>query len=248
VLRVDGTLAGWRGIARPLLAAGVPPGEVSFTEEGQLGLLPGGAAPARPPGAGSPPCVPASFLQLAERVACHRDPSRWDRLYRAAWRAARSGAAALEDPSDLDLAALERMAEEVRKDVLRVQALVRFRRLPVEGGDELYLAFHRPQHRSLALASPFFARRYAPMRWSILTPDASAHWDRRALTFGPGVPRGLEVSDGAEALWRAYYASTFTPGRVNQRSLQAHLPRRHWETLPEAREITALVRGSGRGR
>lgn len=243
VLRVDGSFEGWRGIARDLLARGVPPEDVSFTAEEQLGLLPGDAeqsAPGDAPGAALR--VPATFLSLARRVACHREPSRWDRLYRVLWRAAIDGGRTLQDPSDEDVLALERMADEVRKDVDRVHALVRFRRLPVDGADEWYVAFHRPQHRTLPLAAPFFARRFAPMRWSILTPDASAHWDRRALSFGPGVARDLGVNDGAEDLWRAYYATTFNPARVNERLLRAHLPRRHWDTLPEGRDIAALVR------
>ena len=246
VLRVDGSFEGWREAARGLLGRSVRPEEVSFTEEEQLGLLPGDAAGGVPgPAPGPALRVPASFLSLARRVACHREPSRWDRLYRVLWRIGIEGGRMLLDPSDEDVIALERMADAVRRDVERVRALVRFRRVAVGETDEWYVAFHRPQHRTLPLAAPHFAGRFAAMRWSILTPDASAHWDRRALSFGPGVPHDLGVDDGAEVLWRAFYAATFNPARVNERLLRAHLPRRHWDTLPEGREIAALVREAG---
>jgi DNA polymerase len=202
--------------------------------------------------------VPAAFVSLARRVACHREPARWDALYRVLWRVLAEGAQTLEDPVDPDVLALTRMAEAVRHDVHRFHALVRFRRVAVAetGGDgeatgvgvqgegERYVAFHRPEHRTLRLAAPFFARRFASMCWSILTPDASAHWDGRMLSFAAGVPRDEVAGDDAEALWRAYYATTFNPARVNPRLLRALLPARHWETIPEGREIAALVRSA----
>ncbi len=130
-------------------------------------------------------------------------------LYRVLWRTAREGQDTLRDVGNEDVIALERMADAVRKDVGRIHALVRFRHLLVDGGEELYAAFHRPVHRALALAAPFFVTRFAPMRWSILTPDASAHWDRRALCnrsagdvdWGLGRPRGANASLVARAGW-----------------------------------------------
>jgi DNA polymerase len=251
-VRVDGTFEGWRRAARDLVARGVPPEEVTFTDEDQLGLvslLPGVAAEATAPYAAmtrTPPRVPAEFLAVARRVACHRAPSRWDHLYRALWRVVNEGARVLTDPGDEDVLALARMAESVRHDVHRMHALVRFRRVASDEALERYVAFHRPEHRTLALAAPFFARRFAAMRWSILTPDAAAHWDGRALTYGPGVARDAGVTDDAEVLWRTYYATTFNPARVNPRLVRAHLPQRHWDTIPEGRDIAALVRSSER--
>ncbi|HYD43190.1 MAG TPA: UdgX family uracil-DNA binding protein [Anaeromyxobacter sp.] len=243
-VHVDGSFEGWRDAARALLAQGVPPADVAFSDAGQLGLLPSAASGAidhaRAAGAVR---VPPAFVTLARDVACHRDPSRFDRLYRLLWRAARERRDVLEDPADPDVLALGRMADAVRKDVHRTHALVRFRRVAGDGG-ERFVAFHRPDHRTLARAAPFFVRRFATMRWSILTPDASAHWDGQALHFGGGIARDVAAGDDVEALWRAYYASTFNPARVNPRLLRAHLPARHWETLPEGREIAALVRSA----
>jgi DNA polymerase len=245
LVRVDGTFEGWRAAARDLLARGVRPQEVSFTDEEQLGLFAALAAePAAPHEGGARAAVPRAFLSLARRVACHREPARWDRLYRVLFRAAREGERVLDDPADADVLALARMADAVRHDVHRVHALVRFRRVEEEGSAVRHVAFHRPEHRTLRLAAPFFARRFPGMRWSILTPDASAHFDG-ALSFGPGVPRDVRAGDDAEELWRVYYATTFNPARVNPRLLRAHLPERHWATLPEGRDIATLVRSSG---
>ena len=51
------------------------------------------------------------------------------------------------------------------------------------------------------------------MRWSILTPELSIHWDGETLTEGPGATRA-DAPDGdpLEEMWKTYYASIFNPG------------------------------------
>ena len=80
------------------------------------------------------------------------------------------------------------------------------------------------------------------MRWAILTPDRSVHWDLHSLTFGPGMPvcRGAGA-DALEQLWRDYYGSIFNPARVKLKAMKAEMPVRHWATLPEAQIIPALL-------
>jgi uracil-DNA glycosylase family protein len=80
------------------------------------------------------------------------------------------------------------------------------------------------------------------MKWSILTPDRSAHWDLAELTFGPGVPASEAPSDDElEELWRAYYASIFNPARVNEKLLRTHVPGRYWATMPETSIVPGLI-------
>ena len=50
-----------------------------------------------------------------------------------------------------------------------------------------FVAWFEPEHHIVELAAPFFARRFADMPWSILTPDLCAHWDGHAVSFTPGV-------------------------------------------------------------
>ena len=51
------------------------------------------------------------------------------------------------------------------------------------------MSWFEPQHYIVDRVAPFFARRFAGMRWAILTPYRSARWDGEALSFGPGGTR-----------------------------------------------------------
>ena len=80
------------------------------------------------------------------------------------------------------------------------------------------------------------------MRWSILTPEGSLHWDTQALTFGPALakseaPRGDDLEDW----WRSYYRSTFNPARANPTAQRAEMPKKYWRNLPEATLIPELL-------
>ncbi len=66
-----------------------------------------------------------------------------------------------------------------------------------------YVGWFEPEHTFLEANAAFLARRFATRRWSILTPDASAHWDGKALRIGPGVdPGDVPDDDALEAYWR----------------------------------------------
>jgi DNA polymerase len=97
-------------------------------------------------------------------------------------------------------------------------------------------------HDVLQRAAPFFVDRFATMTWSIATPQRTAHWDGRALTFGP--PPGTRPpppDDDTEALWLAYYDSIFNPARLNEALQRRAMPVRYWSGLPEARRIPVLI-------
>ncbi|RYZ44075.1 MAG: DUF4130 domain-containing protein [Myxococcaceae bacterium] len=235
-------LDSFRAAARGLLARGVSPEQVLFTEEGsgQGSLLAPDGVPASAPGAGL--SVPPAFLELAEQVACHRSPERWGLLYRVLWRLARGERKLLEVESDADVYRVLMMAKGVQRDAHKMKAFVRFRRVEREG-EESFIAWHRPEHLIVRYVAPFFARRFPSMRWSILTPDASVSWDLEQLTYGPGVPRSQAPDgDALEEMWGTYYASTFNPARLNVRAMRAEMPKKHWATLPETRLIPELVR------
>jgi DNA polymerase len=72
---------GWRAAARRLLAEEVPPAQTSWREGSGSGIGVSSAGPAS--GALR---VPREFVQLAQAVARHPDPSRWALLYSILWR------------------------------------------------------------------------------------------------------------------------------------------------------------------
>lgn len=239
-------LSSFRAVARGLLARGEPPERVLFEEararQGSL-LAVGEAvtelAPSREPPA---PAVPRDFLGLAEKVACHRDSERWALLYRVLWRLTHGERNLLEVDSDVDVHRLRMMERAVRRDAHKMTAFVRFRRVERDGVEH-FIAWHRPDHLIVRHVAPFFVRRFPSMRWSILTPDACVHWDLERVTFGEGVPRSeAPEGDALESLWGTYYAAIFNPARLNVRAMRAELPKKHWDTLPEARLIPGLVR------
>jgi DNA polymerase len=122
-----------------------------------------------------------------------------------------------------------------------MHAFVRFRER-----DGHYLAWFEPDHFIVDQAAPFFARRFANMHWSILTPDRSAHWDGERLHLTAGASRrDVPDDDALEEYWRSYYASIFNPARLKVAAMQAEMPRKYWHNLPEARMIAPLIRRAG---
>ncbi|AWM36721.1 Uracil DNA glycosylase superfamily protein [Gemmata obscuriglobus] len=231
--------AAWRAAARALLVAAVPPADVLFDDGTAPGLFAAGELPPAPTAAA--PEVPRAFVALAEAVACHREAQRWDRLYRVLWRLTRGEPHLLALATDDEVSWLLRAEKSVRRDVHKMHAFVRFRAV---GGH--FVAWHRPDHRIVRRAAPFFRRRFPEMRWSILTPDESVTWDGVGLHFGPGVPAGAAPPpDVLEDMWKTYYRATFNPARIKLTAMKKELPVRHWATLPEAAIIPDLLSEAG---
>ncbi|MFG0289420.1 MAG: UdgX family uracil-DNA binding protein [Rhodopirellula sp. JB044] len=236
----------WRDQARELLAREVPPAEVHFdTRSDQPSLFDNDDAQTGPADQrhvrNAVAKVPKSFLDLAKIVACHQSPARWELLYRTLWRLTHGESSLLEIATDDDVHELQQMSKAVTRDVHKMKAFVRFRLVESEA-EETYVAWHRPDHRIVRLAAPFFSRRFKAMNWSIFTPWESVVWDQKQLRYGAGVPAS-EVSDedSLEELWKTYYASIFNPARVKVNAMKREMPVRHWKTLPEASVIEDLL-------
>ncbi|WP_374515432.1 UdgX family uracil-DNA binding protein [Brevundimonas sp.] len=231
---------GWRKAARAFREAGVSPAEARFVVggAGQGGLF--DAPAAAPAGDAAPFAVPRAFVETAQAVVLHRSNDRFDLLYRLLWRL-KDEPELMRVVSDRDVAdALDR-AKNVSRASHKMKAFVRFRQVEDAAG-EAWVAWFEPAHRVLETTAPFFARRFATMRWSILTPDGSAHWDGAALDFGPPATRDMApAEDEMEEFWRTYYASTFNPARLKTQAMRAEMPKRYWKNLPEAALIPELV-------
>lgn len=241
----------WRSAARVLLDQSVCPEDVLFLDGGQQSGLfdtaledvivdePGERNDQQTTNRVRP--VPKRFLKLAETVACHTAEERYQVLFRTVWRLTRENPRLLEASTDDDVYQLLMWEKAVRRDAHKMKAFVRFREIACEG-ESRFVAWHRPDYRIGRVTGAFFARRFPSMRWSILMPEESIHWDLRDLTFAAGAPRSEAPSDDAmEDLWRTYYRSTFNPARIKLKAMKAEMPVRHWSTLPETDVIEEIL-------
>ncbi len=238
----------WRGQARALVAARVPPERVTWTSaaDGEGDLF-GAVFSAR----GLPPCpeslpviANAAFMRLAGDAILHRDRTRFSLLYRLLWRL-QGDPRLMDKPVDNDLHRAAAMVAQVRRDIHKMRAFVRFRAVLLPDGAERYVAWFEPDHHIVRRNADFFLNRFASQRWSILSPEMCLHWDGDRLTETPGADRrDAPADDATEALWRRYYAAIFNPARLKVGQMVKEMPRRYWKNLPEARLIPDLIAGA----
>ncbi|ONG42417.1 hypothetical protein BKE38_29395, partial [Pseudoroseomonas deserti] len=190
--------------------------------------------------------VPRDWLAMAERGLRHSDPERFALLYALLWDA-RAEPGLLRRPTEPRMQRLSAMARAVKRDAHKLHAFLRFREIDTAEGPRS-IAWFEPEHHILEAEAGFFVRRFAILRWSILTPRRCAHWDGEAVTFAPGARRAdAPAFDAAEDLWRTYFASIFNPARLKPEAMRAEMPKKYWKNLPEASIIPQLMQGaSGR--
>ncbi len=168
--------SGWRTAARALVLGGVAPDAVRWRVRGA-----GDALPAATGGFG----LSRALVDLAALAIQARDTDRFALLYRLVWRA-HAGERVLELAADPDITAARTLALAVRAEAHRMRTHLRF--LPVTETERTrYLGWYAPAHRVLEANAQRLAERFPKPRWSILTPELSAHWDGAALTFGAGI-------------------------------------------------------------
>ncbi|HEX8382013.1 MAG TPA: UdgX family uracil-DNA binding protein [Sphingomonas sp.] len=235
---------GWRDAARGLAAEGVPPDAVVW----QVGDVPAdlfAGTPDPPPAAAPSPgfSVPRAFLDVARTVVQARDPERFALLYAALDRLRREPKL-MEDAADPLVRRLDTIAKSVRRDVHKMRAFVRFREVSDDEGSR-YVAFFEPEHHIVRGNAAFFVNRFASMRWSILTPEVSIHWDGTTLSEGPGAERGdAPAGDPIEEVWKTYYRSIFNPARVKVGAMLREMPRKYWKNMPETALVPELLAGA----
>ena len=234
---------GWRKAARALSLNGVGPRDVTWTVRSHEPELFASAPDTSLEEAHGTFNVPAKFVDLAKIAILHRDPERFALLYRLLWRLRRNHDL-LEIATDPDVAEVAAMAKAVRRDEHKMHAFVRFREVGRESKSH-FVAWFEPEHHIVELAAPFFARRFADMPWSILTPDVCVHWDGHAISVTPGVAKSAApTEDRLEETWRSYYASIFNPARLKVKAMQTEMPKKYWRNLPEASLIKPLIAGA----
>ena len=244
-LAAEDDFDGWRDGARALAATRTPPAEVSWQVSGAADLF--GDEAVLPPAAGAAPfSVPRPFIDLARTAICHSDPERFALLYTLLLRL-RDKPKALDDAADPLVRRVEAMAKEVRRDLHKMHAFVRFREVEADGATR-YVAWFEPDHHIVRHTAGFFVRRFAGMNWSILTPELSIHWDGERLTESAGATKAdAPAGDPLEETWKTYYASIFNPARVKIKAMTKEMPKKYWKNMPETALVGELIAGA-RGR
>lgn len=239
----------WRKAARSLLANQVMPQDVIWEKAGaqSASLLAFDDLPALPLDAPELK-VPRGFLKLAQTVCAHRSGKQWSLLYELLWEMSHgSDRRVLSNQTDERVRAIERMRATVSRDIHKMRAFVRFRKVASEdaSGRENYAAWFEPEHLIVRLNTAFFRKRFGGMNWSILTPDECVHWNGSSITYTEGVEKSSAPDgDELEELWRGYYRSIFNPARLKIKMMQTEMPKKYWKNLPEAEIIEELIEQS----
>ncbi len=259
----------WR--PRPLLAGAVPPDEIVWSDWRTPSLgdaagagaggpetgTPGGSghraasqqtatsirAAARPAHNGTPPpAISRRLLRLLEDLACYRDPTRWELMYRLTWRVLNQNRDLLDNDADADVQLARTWEKAIHRDVHKMHAFVRFHETDTGDGGKRYVAWFEPAHEILRSTVPFFEKRFPNMQWMIATPDGAAVWrgDHIELIESPLRSR-LPREDSTHSLWRTYYRNICNVARINPTVMQRDMPKRYWQHLPEASEIKPLT-------
>jgi probable DNA metabolism protein len=252
-VRIENGFDQFRGLARQFLAAGIAPGGLTFLDRDQasepdlfaslLDSSPIETAAEIPKSFKM--TVPPAYMKIAEAVAHHSSPQKWNLLYRLLWRLQHENRRLLEIAIDDDVREATLLEKAVRREIHKVHAFVRFEKIPAdEMGPERFLAWIETDHPVIELAAPFFARRFGDKPWSILTPHGSAFYDGENLTYGEPVLAAPARTEMMDDLWKAYYRSSFNPARIKIKAMRAEMPLKYWKALPETEIISELIRNA----
>lgn len=242
----DGSFAGWREVARSLIQQGVPPHQITWLTDGDSGgLFDHAPVPNNAPATMPPLRIPKQLLELLQSAARFRVEDRWSLLYRILWRVAQGDRAAML-PGDIDGSQLHKRLKAIRREAHHLHAFLRFHPRPENAEGPQLVAWHEPAHDILASASGHFAERLGRTTWLIATPDDGVYWDGQRLHYQRPCPSEWQrlaqaPEDEGEALWLAYYGSTFNPARLNRSALETSMPVRFWKNLPEGPLIPQLM-------
>jgi DNA polymerase len=255
VISIDDSYAAWREAALQALASRIAPEDIDWRVIGDddrattPALFDDHASASQATTAPANVRISRELGELLKDAALYRDTARWAFLYRVLWRW-HDGDRSVASAADCDGARLYKMAKAVRRAKHDMIAYVRFR-LREPGNDAPaadlpeYVAWYEPEHDVLAWSAEHFARRMGRSTWLISTPDSAAWWDGKTLRLehrpASSSDHCRHTADEAEALWLAYYRSTFNPARLNETALEQHMPVRFWKGLPEGHLIPSMI-------
>lgn len=195
-------VAGFHSEATRLLASQVPPDTVEWTAAPAQSVEEESLDPDRASirSRAARAIIPQSFVRMSELVVLHRDPHRFDLLYRSLWRLVYEPELK-NDHHDNDLARLRQMAQAVRRDIQKMKTRLAFRQLAV-GAGAVAVAWYEPAHYVCETVAAWLAKRDPDSRWILLTPDRSMRWDGQHLLSAPAVaPRQAGAEPRTDDDW-----------------------------------------------
>lgn len=236
-----GTFEAWRGAARALASNDVAADDIEWGMKGDAESLFGSGEPLPSPREMS---VPTAFVPLAKLVCAHRAEGAHDLLYRVLLRC-RANTRILSNRADPEVQQLEAWAKNIRRDMHKMKAFVRFREVTPQGANRRqFLSWFEPDHQIEELIASFFTRRFGDMDWVIVTPEVTTRFAGGDLSHEAVASERLDLSDETEELWRTYYANIFNPARLKIKAMQSEMPKKYWKNLPEADLIPGLIAGA----
>ncbi|MEL7161538.1 MAG: TIGR03915 family putative DNA repair protein [Bacteroidota bacterium] len=166
-------------------------------------------------------------------------------IYRFVRRQMTTDADVRQDAGDEGVRRLQRLDQQMGREVHRMHAFVRFQETP----DGLFVALVNPDFNCLPLIGDHFAARYPAMDWLIYDTKRhyGLHWDPAVKkpafitldTEQDGRLRQLsaEMLSATEAnyqdLWKQYFRAVDIPERRNMPLHLQHVPKRYWKYLTE---------------
>jgi DNA polymerase len=180
-------VAGFHSEATCLLAQQVPPSTVNWSaapaqavDEQQLD-----ATRAQIRNRAARAIIPQSFVRMSELVVLHRDPMRFDLLYRSLWRLVYEPELK-HDFADADLARLRQMAQAVRRDIQKMKSRMEFHQVLLRG-EPASVCWYEPAHFVAETVGAWLAQNQPADRWLLLTPDRSLRWAGGHLLTAPAL-------------------------------------------------------------
>jgi probable DNA metabolism protein len=199
-------IVGFHTEATRLLAGQVPPETVEWSaaaggddervEEAERAHIHNRAARA---------IIPQSFVRMSELVVLHRDPARFDLLYRSLWRLVYEPDLK-HDFSDADLGRLRQMAQSVRRDIQKMKSRMVFAPQVLKGRS-VDVCWYEPAHFVAEAVGAWLAKRDPAAHWVMLTPDRSVRWDGERLLAAPGLPPAQQPKNVRAEDWPAVLES-----------------------------------------
>ncbi|NVN05807.1 UdgX family uracil-DNA binding protein [Asaia spathodeae] len=245
----DADFETWRGFARAALAEGIAPDQIEWMnpDAAQADLFSSEPAKLEQEAPTAPCATPVGHvskpgLALLRTILRYHDPQRFALAYRLLWRL-QTEPALLAIATDPDMREAARMTQQIRRDMHKMKAFVRFREAtqPDSDGRRHFIAWFEPENYILESVAPFFAERFSDMDWMILTPIGSILFEKGKLLCDRSPCAAPDLKDDVETLWHSYYQSIFNPARIKTKAMRSEMPTRYWKNLPETRLIPQML-------